>query len=691
MQDAASPSPSTVLQFHSHTNGSAKPDFAALPISEECFAVLRQGRKIYVDKTELIAKLAALNFPIFIARPRRFGKSLLCSTLADLFTNGTKNFKGLAIEHLWHEPRYPVLHLNFTECPVDDNNANFDHAVYNMIYNSFDDPFVSYCLQEANIDFADCEKRSNGDARQLLSLVLNKYRFKTGKEFVIIIDEYDLLITQAINDQSEFEQRINWFSKFFNVIKGIRAKGGLRFFFITGVTRYQHTGIFSSFNNFKDFSLNDQYGALFGYTEEELKQYFGAYIEYGAKLFGMSFDDYLNCLRYEYDGYCFEDAEDAESVATTDASIATTVTKVYNPWSILSSFAVLSDKRPTLAKAMDCFWVGTGSESSFLVNFVRSLMHGVDKEKAQKRFLSFLNTDLTADFSLHKSLLTVTRSPYTAAVSTSRDLVTAFRVAMAQAGYYTLKKLSPQEERNLKSTGEFYCIDGTTPFFLTVPNNEVETYLHYWFWHNLSTFIASEIHEMLADKKSEFVALLKEVFSGDPQQLLLAINELLTSIGYDNQILFSAEVSLRDHLASLLTLAFVIQDAQDEYTLMHDVMEESHGALGRSDIFIVAKPQNAVLELKLDKIDSDDSRKVKESYDQTLQEAIAQIHSRRYYDKAPRRNTLCYAVVFSQKERRVVRVAVFEHNAQDHNSDVSVAFAVTQAAPSVVTKAIAEE
>ncbi len=673
-------------------NGSAKPapDFLALPISVDNFSKIRQKGLIYVDKTAFIANLVALHHPIFMARPRRFGKSLLCSTLADLFANGTENFKGLAIENQWHEPRYLVFHISFVKCPADDNEASFHRAVYSLIRSKFESPAISKYLQEANVDFAECLKTSDGDARILFAEVLTKYYENTGKEFVIIIDEYDRLISNAINKQQVFEQRIHWFSEFFSIIKGFSGDGCLRFLYITGVTRYQHTGIFSGFNGFKDFSFDDGYGALFGYTEDELRRYFGAYIEYGARLFGMSFDDYLNCLRHEYDGYCFEGTEDDEDVVVTDTAKSTEVTKVYNPWSILNSLYALSAKRVSLAKVMDRFWVGTGSESSFLVNFIGSLLRGVDKESALQQFLSFLSTDLTADFSLNTSLLSVTSSPYTANFSTATDLVTAFRVAMVQAGYYTLKQLSPSEEQALKSAGEFYCVDGTTPFFLTVPNHEVETYLHYWFWPNISTFIAHELREILADKRIEFVALLKEVFSGDPQQLLLAINELLIAIGYDNQLAFSAEVALRDLLASWLILAFVIQDAKNVYSIVQDVIEERHGSLGRSDIFIAGKLNNAVLELKLDKIDSEDSLKVKESYDKTMQEAIDQIHSKRYYDKAPRRNTLCYAVVFSQKERRVVRVAFFEHSVQDHNSKLAVAKNVVEAAPTVASIAVAD-
>ena len=452
------------------------------------------------------------------------------------------------------------------------------------------------------------------------------------------------MISKAIGNQNLFKQRIDWFSEFFSSIKGLRGKGCLRFVFITGITRYQHTGIGSGLNNVQDVSFDEEYSTLFGYTEDELKRYFGAYIEYGAKRLGMSFDDYLNCLRYEYDGYCFEDTEDdddyddgdvvaVEAVDAVDASNAeesTEVTKVYNPWSILKSLQALSAKKVTLAKVMNRFWVDTGSESSFFVNFVRSLLLGLNKEKQQQWFLSFICTDLTADFSLHKSLLSAARSPYTADFSTPTDLVTAFRVAMVQAGYYTLKQLSSQEKAQLKSANEFYCIDGSIPFFLTVPNNEIETYLHYWFWPNLSTFLANELHDMLVVD---------------------------------------------------------IQDAKKEYTIVQDVIEERHGSLGRSDIFIAGKLKNAVLELKLDKIDSEDSLKVNESYDKTMQEAIDQIHNKRYYDKAPRRNTLCYAVVFSQKERRVVRVAIFEHSVQDHNSKLAVAKHVVEAAPTAAQAA----
>ncbi len=509
MQDVTTPTKAELSQ----ANAIVKPDFDALPIGEAGFSVIRDQGMIYVDKTALIASLAETSTPILMTRPRRFGKSLLCSTLEDLFAHGTKNFKGLAIEHLWSDRTYPVIKLNFANFSISTDNSDLDRALYGLLQEQLQRSQTVQFLQNAGIDL-EYYLRQYHDAAMLLRRVLYDYHDKTSHQFVIIVDEYDSLLTQAINNHSAFDARLQLFSDFFRTIKGLKDDKCLRFVFITGVTRYQHTGIFSGFNNYQDLTFNSNYSALFGYTEEELLQYFGSYIEYGAKLFGMSNDDYLKHLRYEYDGYNFEepsdseDSEESTELKESSEKEATAVTKVYNPWSILNSLNALSVKRPALANVFSDFWVGSGSISSFLVNFIKLLLQGVSKEASQKRLLSFLKIDLQADFSMPQSELKKPRDPYNN--NARKDLVTAFRVAMVQAGYYTLKELSPSEAQELKSAGEFYCVDGSIPFFLTVPNNEVATYLHYEFWSDISDLITDEVIELLADKKPEFVAILRK-------------------------------------------------------------------------------------------------------------------------------------------------------------------------------------
>ena len=145
--------------------------------------------------------------------------------------------------------------------------------------------------------------------------------------YVLLIDEYDAPLTAAMGDKEEFERRRRVLSNFFSTIKAYSGK--FRFIFITGVTRYSNTSIFSAFNNIEDISFNPAYGALVGYTQEELEHYFKDYIEYAAKALNRkektckyTYEFILDELKNNYDGYSFD--EDNEW-------------HVYNPWSILST------------------------------------------------------------------------------------------------------------------------------------------------------------------------------------------------------------------------------------------------------------------------------------------------------------------------------------------------------------------
>ena len=648
-------------------NDTKVPDFTRLPLAIDYFASLRDKGKIYVDKTDLIAKMVEIDAPVFVARPRRFGKSLLCSTLAELFANGTKNFKGLAIESLWKDDTYPVLYLSFANCPVGEDNANFDSLMYSMIYCSFASPAVTQSLQNAGVNFTDCAQLSSGSAAQLLFNALSQYHLKTNKQFVILIDEYDHLLNQVIGNQTSFKQRLEWMTGFFRVIKGLYELGCLRFLFLTGITRYQHTSIFSGFNNLEDLSFDPRFCTLFGYTEEEIKQNFSPYIEYGSKLLGMSFEEYFDRLRYEYDGYSFGNTRDS--------------IKVYNPWSILNSCSALA--KGDLSVIFDDFWTKSGGFSSFLVNFIKSKLQNAGNANAKREFLEFVTTDLLADFSLSKDLLTDPRDPYNSDVA--EDLVTSFRVTMAQSGYYTLKILSADESEKLKQEGRFYCADGSEPFFLTVPNHEVARFLRNRFWANLSSFIEGGGRILLADKEAIFIALLQEIFSGDPNKALIAINEQLANVGYDNNSTFSSEASVRDYLVAMLRFSDMIQKYNASLVAFPQVKfvnPETHGSLGRSDIFMSTEGRNVVLELKLvkedkieglDKLSSEQADAKKDVvYEAALNEAIKQIHEKSYYSRPPFCDTWCYAVVFSKEKCKAVRLAVFEHKVKSAETELAI-------------------
>ena len=639
------------------------PDFKRLPLAIDYFAELRDKGMIYVDKTDLIAEMVCCVAPVFIARPRRFGKTLLCSTLAELFANGTEKFAGLAIEHQWKDAKYPALYLSLANADLDDVDADPNDYIRSLLKEKFKSTYVAPFLKKAGIDISSYEDVRI--ATRYLREVVSEYYNQTGHQFVIIIDEYDDLLNQVIGNQSSFKQRLSWFTRFFKCIKTLRSNGYLRFVLITGVTRYQHTSIFSGFNNLEDLSFDPRFCTLFGYTKEEIKQNFRPYIEYGSKLLGMSFEEYFDRLRYEYDGYSFGNTGDS--------------IKVYNPWSILKSCSALA--KGDLSVIFDDFWTKSGGFSSFLVNFIKGKLQNAGNANAKREFIKFVTTDLLADFSLSKDLLTDPHDPYNSDVA--EDLVTAFRVTMAQSGYYTIKILSADESEKLKQEGRFYCADGSEPFFLTVPNHEVASFLRNRFWANLSSFIEGGGRLLLADKKAIFIALLQEIFSGDPNKVLIAINEQLANVGYDNNSTFSSEASVRDYLVAMLRFADAIQKHNASLVAFPQVKfvnPETHGSLGRSDIFISSESRYVILELKLvkeyklsglDKLTTKQVTAAKNAvYDAEAASAIKQIKENRYYAQSPFVDTWCYGVVFSQEKRMAVRLYAFEHRAKKRDSRV---------------------
>ena len=298
--------PSTLVVQDTNVN---EPDFGALEPGLSGFYDRRKLNKIYVDKTETIFKLCQWYSPIFIARPRRFGKSLLCSTLEDLFANGIAHFEGLAIDKLklWeHETTYPVIKLRFSKGHVRADQTSFDQDVFRAMVRQLESSNLPQRLKEANIDLKELEQTNNNDLIGLIDDIVRQYKTQQPDgRCVIIIDEYDALINKMIPSQTAFNKCIEWFSDFYDSIKCLSEDGCLRFCFTTGITRYSHTDTLSGFNNLTDLSFEMEFCTLLGYTEDELQQYFGAYINYGAKLFGELSEDYLGRLRNEYDGYRF--------------------------------------------------------------------------------------------------------------------------------------------------------------------------------------------------------------------------------------------------------------------------------------------------------------------------------------------------------------------------------------------------
>ena len=325
------------------------------------FRDLIDNNRVYVDKTALICQIAKdEKGPYFISRPRRFGKSTLINTFHELFAHGTERFKGLEIEPLWKDKTYKVIHLDFSTFREVPSNSSFNKE--------FMDAF-KLSLEEAGIEPT---KENIDSPAKLLKKTLD-----TESEVVLLVDEYDAPLTAVLNVSNEFEDRRKILSNFYLTVKS--CDGKFRFIFITGVTYYAHTSIFSAFNNLTDLTLDSDYGALLGYTSEELEKYFSEYIDNAVVTLNKKFpterythEKVVEELKRNYDGYSFD--EDC-------------MHHVYNPWSILNFL-----KSPH--RGFIPYWVVSGgSTPTFLVNYLKQ---GLEKYNADE-LQSLLQIDSTVN------------------------------------------------------------------------------------------------------------------------------------------------------------------------------------------------------------------------------------------------------------------------------------------------------
>ena len=219
-----------------------------LPIGTSDFSALRSAGQTYVDKTEFVYELASERQKYFLARPRRFGKSLLISTFETLFRDGLKNFEGLKIEKLWKEVKtYSVVRLDFSRLKSTDTE-DFDSLLAEYLSHRF-----------SAVGFT--ESARGGSILNQLEAFLKKL---PDSSLVVLIDEYDAPLTTVINDQFGFARVREALSAFYALLKSNDRV--IRFLFLTGIITFNKLSIFSELNNLNDISLSPRYGSLLGYA-----------------------------------------------------------------------------------------------------------------------------------------------------------------------------------------------------------------------------------------------------------------------------------------------------------------------------------------------------------------------------------------------------------------------------------------
>ena len=300
------------------------------PIGIQTFEEVRKLDNLYIDKTEYIYRMTHTDGKyFFLSRPRRFGKSLLVSTFKSYFEGKKELFEGLAIEKLekeWNE--YPVLHFSL---------AGGKHMEKEQL-----DRYLLFILKENEDRFGvDCD---SPDPNVRLLNLIKTVTVKTGKQAVVLIDEYDAPLLDVAHEKERLDVLRNTMRNFYSPLKDCEPL--LRFVFLTGITKFSQLSIFSELNNITNVSMDEPYAGICGITKEELLTQMSDDIGALAAKLGITFEQIVDKLKDNYDGYHF-------TWPSPD---------VFNPFSLLNCFA---------KQKLDSYWFGSGTPT-YLINMMRN-------------------------------------------------------------------------------------------------------------------------------------------------------------------------------------------------------------------------------------------------------------------------------------------------------------------------------
>ena len=299
------------------------------PIGIQTFEEIRKLDNLYIDKTEYIYRMTHTDGKyFFLSRPRRFGKSLLVSTFQSYFEGKKELFEGLAIEKLEKEwNTYPVLHFDLSK------GKHMEKEQLNR--------YLLDIIEKQEARF-DC-KSNKIDVNIRLDNLINAVYQKTGKQVVVLIDEYDAPLLDVAHEKEKLDELRNTMRNFYSPLKGNESM--LRFVFMTGITKFSQLSIFSELNNIKNVSMDEPYAGICGITKEELLTQMSDDIDALAGHLELSREETIQELKDHYDGYhfCWPSPD------------------VFNPYSLLNCFA---DGR------MDDYWFGSGTPT-YLINMMR--------------------------------------------------------------------------------------------------------------------------------------------------------------------------------------------------------------------------------------------------------------------------------------------------------------------------------
>ena len=299
------------------------------PIGIQTFSEIRTNDNLYIDKTAYIYRMANSDGKyFFLNRPRRFGKSLLVSTLLSYFEGRKELFKGLAIDNLENEwAEYPVLHFDL---------SGGKHQEEDQL-----NRYLDFILKDNERRFGvECDAV---DANvRLANLIASVYK-KTGKQVVVLIDEYDVPLLDVVHQDERLESLRHLMRNFYSPLK--QCEPMLRFVFLTGITKFSQLSIFSELNNITNISMDEAYAGICGITKEELLTQMSDDIDRLAEKLSITRENAIQQLKDNYDGYHF-------TYPSPD---------IFNPYSLLNCFS---------KEKIGAYWFGSGTPT-FLIEMMR--------------------------------------------------------------------------------------------------------------------------------------------------------------------------------------------------------------------------------------------------------------------------------------------------------------------------------
>ncbi len=428
------------------------------PIGIQSFKKIREEGYVYVDKTASIYKLVSSGCYYFLSRPRRFGKSLLLSTMEAYFTGKRDLFDGLAIAELETEWKgYPVLYL-------DLNTGKYDSVedLENVLHRHL-------ALWEKEYGAEESERTLDGRFWGIVQRACEK----TGRQVVILVDEYDKPILQALGNEGLQDEFRNSLKAFYSVLK--TQDRYIKFAFLTGVSKFSKLSVFSDLNNLNDISMDKRYTDICGITEQEMHAYFEESINELSSSVGMSREDTIAKLKEQYDGYHF--CRNGEGM--------------YNPFSLLNTFSKLE---------FSDYWYETGTPT-FLIRLLKETnydLRKLDEVRLSSRILGSIDS--------------VMKNPIP---------------ALYQSGYLTITGYDEQSEKYLlgfpnKEVEKGFIMD-LLPQYISVDEQESESIIDNFvadvkngnpdmFMQRLQTMLADSSYMVAGDKEIYFQNVLNLVF-----------------------------------------------------------------------------------------------------------------------------------------------------------------------------------